>query len=847
MTISQPPQRAAKPAQAIGSSAGVGRRRVRAMFTKFAAPRLFRRFRFNINTTTFLLAIGLVNAAVVVGPLARAQSTPPNPPPISDPDNSGTAGGATPELGEVVVSATRTERKVGDVPASVSVIDSGYIDNRGVQDIRELTAEEPDVSVQRGTGGNGQGRNTRPGFGGYNIRGIDGNRVLIQVDGVRQPDQFTFGGQANAGRDYVDLDSLKRVEIVKGGASSLYGSDAIGGVVSYSTKDPGDFLRPGGRPFAFSLKASYDSAFDARSETAAVAFRVGPMEGLILYTRRDGTEPDTRGNFPADPLNFDTNNVLGKFVFHLSPRQTLTLTGEYFDRRQTTDVLSSRRDVPSPGVLFRVDNLTIEDRTVRGRGSVAYQFVDTSAAPPSPAAKDGKDKNAVAASAPTPDLYARGITGLFFQQLDAQFYYQPSNLAESSAENRRRILPTLQDRVRRRDSDFEQYELGGSLQLQSRFRTGPLAHRLIYGVDVSDTSTERRRNGLEFNLTTGTATNFINPDTFPLKDLPDSDNLRLGFFVQDEIEVGAGRRLLLVPGVRLDYHRITTDPDALYLRASGGIRPTDFDDLAVSPKLGFVGRLTRELSIFGQYTQGFRSPTPEDLNGTVTNLLQNYVTLPNPNLKAEYSYGGELGLRGAFPALSFSLSGYYTYYTDFIDTFQQVGGAFTAADPGIFQSRNLPRAEIYGVEGKADFHVGALVRPLDGLHLLLAAGYSIGNDLANDVPLDSIDPFKLIGTVRYARPTFGVDLITTYVARKDRYPGPTGGVNQFIPDSFVTLDLVGYWKFSRYGKISAGVFNMTNEKYTLYQDVRDLAANRTDIDRFTQPGVNGRVSVTLEF
>ena len=192
MTILPPPQRAAKPAQATGSGGGADSRSVRAMFTAFA--QLPFRFR---STAISLLAVGLLGAA---GSLVHAQSTPPNPPPTTDADGSTTSGGAEPSLGEVVVSATRTERKVGDVPASVSVIDSGYIDNRGVQDIRELTAEEPDVTVLRGTGGNGQGRNTRPGFQGYNIRGIDGNRVLIQVDGVRQPDQFTFGGQANAGR-----------------------------------------------------------------------------------------------------------------------------------------------------------------------------------------------------------------------------------------------------------------------------------------------------------------------------------------------------------------------------------------------------------------------------------------------------------------------------------------------------------------------------------------------------------------------------------------------------------------------------------------------------------------------
>ncbi len=64
------------------------------------------------------------------------------------------------------------------------------------------------------------------------------------MDGIAVPDAFGIGSFSNAGRDVVDIDALKRVEIVRGAASSLYGSDALAGVVKYASKDPLDFLTP---------------------------------------------------------------------------------------------------------------------------------------------------------------------------------------------------------------------------------------------------------------------------------------------------------------------------------------------------------------------------------------------------------------------------------------------------------------------------------------------------------------------------------------------------------------------------------------------------------------------------
>ena len=120
-------------------------------------------------------------------------------------------------------------------------------------DIADLVRFEPGVSVS-GTG-------SRFGLTGFKIRGIGGNRVLTLIDGVRVPDEFSFGPFLSARRDFVDIDSLKRLEIARGPISSLYGSDALGGVVALATKEPGDQLgedghlrRPEGRPFGCGLK-----------------------------------------------------------------------------------------------------------------------------------------------------------------------------------------------------------------------------------------------------------------------------------------------------------------------------------------------------------------------------------------------------------------------------------------------------------------------------------------------------------------------------------------------------------------------------------------------------------------
>ncbi|MFN3287496.1 MAG: TonB-dependent receptor plug domain-containing protein, partial [Sphingomonadaceae bacterium] len=175
---------------------------------------------------------------MVSGPaLAQPAPQPATPAPPAGEAAAETAFAAT-GLEPITVTAIRLPRAVIDVPATVTVIDAQRIEDELATDIKDLVRFEPGVSVRaqpaRFTAA--LSSTGRDGNAGFTIRGLEGNRVLIQVDGIRLPDAFSFGAQSVGRGDYVDLDVLKSVEILRGPASALYGSDGLAGAVSFLTR-----------------------------------------------------------------------------------------------------------------------------------------------------------------------------------------------------------------------------------------------------------------------------------------------------------------------------------------------------------------------------------------------------------------------------------------------------------------------------------------------------------------------------------------------------------------------------------------------------------------------------------
>lgn len=126
-------------------------------------------------------------------------------------------------LPEVVVTATRTSREVKAVPAAVEVIDKADIEARGAQTLKDIIGTAAGVSVMRSGGKNA-----------VSIRGFDSRFSMILIDGKRIASEI----DQNYELERIGLDNVERIEIVRGPVNSLYGTDALGGVVNIITKSP---------------------------------------------------------------------------------------------------------------------------------------------------------------------------------------------------------------------------------------------------------------------------------------------------------------------------------------------------------------------------------------------------------------------------------------------------------------------------------------------------------------------------------------------------------------------------------------------------------------------------------
>ncbi|MBI3222135.1 MAG: TonB-dependent receptor [Nitrosomonadales bacterium] len=134
-------------------------------------------------------------------------------------------------LDEVVVTATRTRIELADAPAAVTVVHARDIDNKNVSRLGDVLDRVPGLYLQNGALGQSQGTS---GTSGMSLRGIDQNKMLILLDG--QPIQDASSGKVNWRVPFVA--DIERVEVVPGAFSSLYGSNAIGGVINIITKQP---------------------------------------------------------------------------------------------------------------------------------------------------------------------------------------------------------------------------------------------------------------------------------------------------------------------------------------------------------------------------------------------------------------------------------------------------------------------------------------------------------------------------------------------------------------------------------------------------------------------------------
>ncbi len=222
----------------------------------------------------------------------------------------------TAELSPTVVTATRTESRADAVLSDMTVITREEIESGTGRTLAELISRVAGIQM---TGNGGLGKNS-----GIFIRGTGSTHVLLLVDGVRVGS--ATAGQANF--DNIPLESIERIEVLKGPASALYGSDAVGGVIQIFTRQG----REGFSPYA---SATVGSAGRREVSTGLSGGTKDVSYNLGVQTLREkgfsSTNPAVGANFNSDRDGFSQDSLTASTSWRFAPGWKLGVNLLYAD------------------------------------------------------------------------------------------------------------------------------------------------------------------------------------------------------------------------------------------------------------------------------------------------------------------------------------------------------------------------------------------------------------------------------------------------------------------------------------------------------------------------------------
>jgi hemoglobin/transferrin/lactoferrin receptor protein len=221
------------------------------------------------------------------------------------------------ELDLITVTVLKLKQLLSDVAGGVSVVTKEEKDRHGNNSVADVLAPIPGVSTEE---------NANDPATAINIRGLqDFGRVAVTIDGARQNFQRT--GHNADGMFYFEPEQMQQVTVVRGPISNVYGSGAIGGVVSFETMDALSFLREG-ESIAGSQKLRYATNGDALMSSTTGAMRLGDYGGILgnIVARDNGDYKDGDGSVVAD----SSRDILAGLVkLSLTPAEDMRFDVSY--------------------------------------------------------------------------------------------------------------------------------------------------------------------------------------------------------------------------------------------------------------------------------------------------------------------------------------------------------------------------------------------------------------------------------------------------------------------------------------------------------------------------------------
>lgn len=537
---------------------------------------------------------------------------------------------------EIVVSANKFDEDSKYLPRQIETLNSEEIAFANSQTTADLLQQTGEIFVQK----------SQLGGGSPVIRGFEANKVLIMIDGVRFNNLIFRGGHLqNVLR--IDDNALNKVEVLFGAGSTIYGSDALGGVMNFYTKDP--ILSLNDKTFTtgtgYFRYSSADNENTGHFDLHVSSKKVGVM-GSFTYSNFNALSMGTK-----DVKNQDW---LRKFTAqHINGKDTMIATDNYYSQTPSGynqyDILAKVLVAQSPNV-----NHTFNFQYSNSNDIPRYDRLNT----------------------------INPNTGNF---TDAQWYYGPERRilgsyklglkATKTIFDNSKILLAWQDvnesrhnrafggsNLTNRMENVDVYSLNADFVKRLNTKNRESFHNLSYGIEGyynTVTSTANRTN-----VNTGA-------ETKASTRYPDGDNnmTTIAAYVADNFRIN--NMITSTFGARYSYVGLNSSFVDTTFYKFAQLYPDGIDQTnsAFSGNLGFTFLPKGDWKVYINGSTGFRAPDIDDLAKIFETVPGVSVIVPNPDLGPEYTYNGELGVSKIISNKVFAEAiGFYTYITDAIVT-----------------------------------------------------------------------------------------------------------------------------------------------------------------------------------
>ncbi|WP_158259933.1 TonB-dependent hemoglobin/transferrin/lactoferrin family receptor [Phyllobacterium phragmitis] len=638
-----------------------------------------------------------------------------------------------------------------------------------------------------------------------NIRGLGDNRVLTTIDGIRVPWLDDGARGVKGGISSIDFDTLSTLDIIQGADSSLFGSGALGGVVSLRTLNPEDLLTEG-KNWGSLTKGSYDSADRSWNINQALAARANNTYILFQGGYRAGDERENMGDIGGfgatrtekNPAEYDQNNLLFKLHQHVDGGHRFGFTAERFDLDEDMDKYNASTGTYEAGSFKEAKTRK------RERISATYDY--------------------------------DGSGDAWLDQASVILYWQRLTQGDDSSAWR----DSAPIGVYRRDNTMEETDVGINAVGLKAVEFGGYTHTFKFGMDGYLSSVKQQALGEDNCDIAWTFTcSFLHTNQ---AEMPKVEGGTIGLFVEDQISL-YDDRLRITPGLRFDWYERNPQDTPLYEVNPGFTGyPPDSSDSKFSPKLRAEWDAADNVILYAQWAQAFRAPSSTELYMTYGGP-GTYINFGNPDLKPETSNGFDIGAKFGDDQFGGSVSIYNNYYKNFIDTVSMTA-AEAGVPPGMFPMGitkyvNRGHVQIYGAEAKAHYVFSNGWKTWGGI------AFAQGKDTDEDVYLNSIPALKGVLGVGYATETWGADFSMTAAAARNKVENPDSDYNK--TPGYTLFDITGWWEPEQFKgmRIQAGVYNIFDKKYWNALDIPDSGS--VPKDYFTEPGRTFKISMTQRF